>query len=88
MLALANGKVYTADEAVELKLVNELGYLDDAILVAQRLAKLEAARVIRYVRPLDLSEALLSIAAPKPGLGLDAESALRLQVPRLLYLAR
>jgi protease-4 len=84
---LANGQVYTADEAVKRKLVNELGYLDDAILVAQRLAKLESARVVRYARPLNWSEALLSLTAPRPGLGFDAESMLKLQVPRLLYLA-
>ncbi len=87
---LADGKVYTADEAVQLGLVNQVGYLDDAILEARRRAtpSLENSRVIRYAEPLNLTEALLSITAPKPGLKLDAETALRFQTPRILYLAR
>jgi protease-4 len=85
---IANGQVFTAAEAIQRKLVNELGYLDDAILVAQRLARLESARVIRYARPLDWTEALLSLSAPRSGICLDADSVLRIQVPRLLYLAR
>jgi protease-4 len=84
--ALANGQVYTADEAVKRKLVNELGYADDAILVAQRLARLETARVVRYARPLDWTQALFSLSAPRRGL--DWEGLLHLQVPTPLYLAR
>jgi protease-4 len=87
--ALADGKIYTADEAVELKLVNELGYLDDAILAAQRRAKMEEARVVRYVQPFSLMGSLMSIKAPPAALSFDPESLLRsLATPRLLYLAR
>ncbi|MBX6316025.1 MAG: signal peptide peptidase SppA, partial [Isosphaeraceae bacterium] len=82
---VANGKVYTAQEAVTYKLVNELGYLDDAILQAQRLARLETAHVIRYARQSPL-ESLLGLSARKPPLQLDAESILRLQTPQILYL--
>jgi protease-4 len=88
--ALADGKIYTTDEAIELKLVNESGYLDDAILAAQRRAKLEGARVVRYSRPFSLVDSLTSLRSPAPGLlSLDPEGLLRsLATPRLLYLAR
>ncbi len=88
--ALANGKVYTADEALDLKLVDQLGYLDDAILAAQRLAKLESARVIRYARPFDPSEFLLGLSGQIRGLdlgnALNAEVLQDLRTPRMLYM--
>ena len=37
-----------------------IGYLDDAIQEAWNLAKLESSRVIRYARPMSLSETLFS----------------------------
>jgi protease-4 len=86
--ALADGKIYTADEALQNKLVSEIGYLDDAILIAQRLAKLETSRVVKYAKPLSLSDALLSITAPRPSWSLAPDAALRLHTPRVLYLAR
>ena len=87
--ALANGKVYTAHEALNLNLVNELGYLDDAIRKAQALAKIESARVIRYSQPLGVLGALLrSDAKPDlPAVKIDPETVLRLQTPQMLYLA-
>jgi protease-4 len=85
--AIADGKVYTAPEALRHNLIDEIGYLDDAILQAQRDAHLEAARVIRYSRQTPL-ETLLGMAAPKPSPQLDADLWLRLQTPRILFLAR
>lgn len=86
---LADGRVYTADEAVSLKLVDALGYLDDAILTAQRLAKIESARVIRYAQPFQWSDALSPFGGSTGRSPvLDPEALLRLQVPQILYLAR
>lgn len=85
---VANGKVYTAREALKHKLINEIGYLDDAILHAQRLAKIESAHVVRYAKSLSLTEALLSSAAQKPGITINTETPLRLRTPRILFLAR
>ncbi len=87
---LANGKVYTAEEALKLKLINEIGYQDDAILHAQRLARIESFRVIRYAKPKSPFETLFgtSTPAPRPGLTLDPDAALTIQTPRLLLLAR
>jgi protease-4 len=86
---LANGKVYTSEEALELKLIDRVGYLDDAIQEAQRRAKLSDARVIRYARPSSL-ETLLGSAATssKSSLPVDRETLLQLATPQMLYLAR
>jgi len=85
--ALANGKVYTADEALRLKLVDASGYLDDAIRKAQSLISESSVRVIRYSRPLSLDD-LLGITAPRSGLSVDPESVLRLQTPQVLLIAQ
>jgi protease-4 len=51
-LALADGRIYTASQALNLGLVDQLGYLDDALELARVKAGLETgARVITYHRP-------------------------------------
>ncbi len=48
---LADGRVYTADQALAKKLVDEIGYLDDAIAVVKKGAGIKDARVVMYHRP-------------------------------------
>jgi protease-4 len=45
---LADGRIYTGLQALELKLVDSVGYFDDALKAALRLAGLKDARVIAY----------------------------------------
>lgn len=49
--ALADGRVYTAEQALAAGLVDRLGYMQDAVDAAKRRAGLEQARVVFYVRP-------------------------------------
>ena len=89
-LAAASGKVFTADEAKKLKLIDEIGYLDDAIKAAQRLANVPDARVIRYAHPGGLLSSLLDaeVRPQGPSIKIDADALLKLQTPQMLYLAR
>lgn len=48
---LADGRVYTADQALANKLVDEIGYLDDAIAVVKKGVGIKDARVVMYDRP-------------------------------------
>jgi len=48
---VADGRIFTADQALDQGLVDRLGYLDDALKEARRQAGLEEARVVRYHRP-------------------------------------
>ena len=48
---LADGRVYTADQALKNGLVDEIGYLDDVIEMVKGKADLEKAKVIMYHRP-------------------------------------
>jgi ClpP class serine protease len=46
--ALADGKVYAADKAVELGLVDSIGDYEDAIKRAAELARIEEPTVVTY----------------------------------------
>ncbi len=46
--AIADGRVYTAPQALELKLIDEIGYFDDAFRKALALASLRTARLVAY----------------------------------------
>jgi protease-4 len=48
---VADGRIYTASQARDLGLVDQLGYLDDALELARVKAGLENPRVITYHRP-------------------------------------
>jgi protease IV len=48
---VADGRIFTATQARDLGLVDQLGYLDDAIELARAKAGLEAPRVVTYHRP-------------------------------------
>ncbi|MCF6155472.1 MAG: signal peptide peptidase SppA [Candidatus Brocadia sp.] len=48
---LADGRIYTARQALEYGLIDQIGYLDEAILLAKEEAGLTEARVVTYHRP-------------------------------------
>ena len=45
---IGDGRVYTTRQALELGLVDRLGYMDDAVAAARELAGIEEARVVTY----------------------------------------
>jgi protease-4 len=48
---LADGRIFTAEQALEVKLVDRIGYLDDAVKEAKSSLKLKEAKVVTYYRP-------------------------------------
>ena len=48
---LADGRVFSAEQAAKEKLVDEIGYLDDAIELVKKRAGVDKAKVIIYHRP-------------------------------------
>jgi protease-4 len=86
---LSDGRIFSARQARDAGLVDELGYLGDAVDELERRAGLEESRVIAYRRPREWSENLYSRAdLPEPRLGLDASAPLaaRLPEPGFFYL--
>ncbi len=83
-IELADGSIYTADQAVENKLIDQIGYQPDAIKLAKSLAGIEQARVIEYQRPFSFSS--LFGFNSKTLLNLDSKILHDLTTPQLLYL--
>jgi protease IV len=63
---LADGGVFTADQAKQYGLIDEIGYLDDAIKEAKSLAGLSTAQAIMYNRPLSLTQMILGVKSREP----------------------
>ena len=63
---VADGRIFTAPQARDLKLIDKIGYLDDALKEAQALAGISGARIVRYHRPGSLPPQHLLHA---PGIG-------------------
>ncbi len=50
---IADGRIYSAKQALDLKLIDKIGYLDDAIELAKEEAGIKDAKIITYARPSD-----------------------------------
>jgi protease IV len=48
---LADGRIYTAEQALAHRLVDRIGYVSDAVAVARQAAGVDEAKVIIYKRP-------------------------------------
>ena len=84
----ADGGIWTSDEAKEYGLIDQIGYLDDAIKTARQSANLgEDYHVILYERPVSLLTPFLDVRARPPQASLlDPEHLSSAAVPRLWYL--
>lgn len=58
----ADGRIYTAGQALDLKLIDALGYLDDAIEAAKDSAGIKEARIITYAAPKSYKNNIYSSA--------------------------
>jgi len=87
---LADGRVYAGDQAKAAGLVDEIGYLDDAIELAKKKAGVTEAKVITYKRPGEYSNNMYSkLVGPSPLAGLadlDLMSFVRGGSPQFMYL--
>lgn len=87
---LADGRIYTGDQAKVSGLVDEIGYLEDAIELAKKKANLTEARVVTYQRPGDYSNNVYSkLLAPGPLSNLaefDVMALARGGTPQFMYL--
>lgn len=81
---LADGSIYSAAEALDERLIDHLGYLDEAIELVKSLANIEEAQVVEYTKPFSLTNLLNSQSENL--LKIDAAKLYELTTPRLLYL--
>jgi len=81
---LADGSIYWADQALAEKLIDDIGYLNDAIEEVKALAGVEKARVIEYRKPFSVADILAAKA--KTAIKIDQRTLYELAVPQVLYL--
>lgn len=87
--ALADGRIYTADQALEAGLIDGIGYLDQAIDALKKEAELAEAQVVMYKRPHEFKNTIYSKSVPlleSAPWGIDPKSLLQVGSPRFLYL--
>jgi len=61
--AFADGRIYTAEQALALGLVDRVAYLDQVLDMAKRAAGVEEARVIMYHRPKEYRASIYATAS-------------------------
>jgi protease-4 len=82
--ALADGSIYSAPQALEKRLIDQIGYLRDAVTLAEELAGIHGARVIEYRERFAFWQYLA--AEGKAPFTLDRSAILDLTTPQLMYL--
>jgi protease IV len=94
----ANGKIYTATDALQLKLIDKIGYLEDAYKEVATRATLSNPTIVRYQNPPTFFD-ILSSQSTVPnrgaatnininGIKVDSKGIADLMTPRLMYLWR
>lgn len=83
----ADGGIFTAEQALKYGLIDQIGYLDDAIAEARKAGNLgEDYKAITYQRPPNLLNSLLGIQAPQRALPIDPSKLAEGVVPRLWFM--
>jgi protease-4 len=81
---LADGSIFSTNEALEEKLIDDIGYFDDAVSKAKELAGIEEAQVVEYRRPFAFAGLFGSQA--KGIFKLDKNTIYELSTPQVMYL--
>ncbi len=85
--ALADGRIFSAPQALDAGLIDRIGDLDDAVAEAERLAGIEESRVVLYHRPPQWKPNIYSQPPSAPALRVDLLSFLGLtRRPGFFYL--
>jgi protease-4 len=90
---LADGRIFTAEQALAAKLIDRVGYLEDAIDAVKKARGIKEARIVRYYRPGSFKGSLYSAvpldAAPTVNLiNINTDGLEMLSEPQFLYLWR
>ena len=81
---LADGSIFSAPEALQNKLIDKIGYFDDAVYRAEQMAEISNAQVVEYQERFSFWNILE--AQSKTGINLETQILEYIAAPRLLYL--
>lgn len=62
---IADGRIYTAGQALNLKLIDGIGYLDDSIELVKKQAGIKEAKVVTYAQPKAYKNNIYSSIEPR-----------------------
>lgn len=79
---IADGRIVTADVALKHRLIDQVGYWEEAVAKAAELLGEKSLMIVRYEHHPSFSELLASLRAPS----LDFGAMARGEPPRLMYL--
>ncbi len=84
---VATGEVFTGEQAKDLMLVDDVGFIEDAIASAADLANLgnDNYRVVEYKSPPTLADALIG-QVESPARPINTQAILEMATPRAYYL--
>jgi protease IV len=86
-LGVADGRILSGTDAFAAKLVNQLGYVEDAFAKARELGGAPGARIVRYKRPLTLGNFLRMFNETKaPSITVDFLEGIPRLEPGRIYL--
>jgi protease-4 len=85
-----DGRIFTARQALQRRLIDSIGYLDDAVAVARQLGKCPTARVVMLHRSNDPARSPYAVSPNSPIHGalmpISVPGLDRSQMPTFLYL--
>lgn len=81
---LADGSIFSAEEAKKEKLIDDVGYMDDAISLVKSMAKIADAKVVEYRKPMSLL-GILGVHKSDP-LKIDKNTLYELGTMQRMYL--
>ena len=82
--ALATGQIYTADDAKENKLIDEIGYQEDALESLKEKINVKNPRVVGYETPITIVDIVLGNAKAQQTTD-PWKSFVESTVPRAMY---
>lgn len=83
---LADGSIFSAEEAKDNKLIDGIGYLDDAVDRIQEMAGISGAQVVEYEEVFSVWNMLGAEAKAKKQFSIETELLEKVAAPRILYL--
>ncbi|MDD5134839.1 MAG: signal peptide peptidase SppA [Phycisphaerae bacterium] len=79
---LADGSIYNAPEALENKLIDDIGYIQEAIVLAESLANISNTKVVEYTEPFSIE----TLFGAQSIFKFNMDSLSSLTTPGLLYI--
>jgi protease-4 len=92
VLTIADGRVYTAYQAMDVGLVDRIGSMDDAIEAARVRSGVERVKVVRYHRPMEWTPNVYAGTPVPPAqttvnlLNINNSTSLWTRYPRFMYI--